>query len=108
MWNAIVKANCARAKPTASQPSNIAATCRYGPKLYHAAAAMNLPRLLPRWNCCGIKDARGPRHRQNRSTRGVEEAGDGAVQLLVLALAVVLEHDFSALVDDILRRPVLV
>jgi hypothetical protein len=28
MWNDIVKANCARANTTASQPSNIGATCR--------------------------------------------------------------------------------
>jgi len=33
---------------------------------------------------------------------------DGAVDLLVLAFAVVLEHDFSALIDDVLRRPILV
>ena len=28
MWNDIVKANCARANTTASQPSNIGTTCR--------------------------------------------------------------------------------
>jgi hypothetical protein len=28
MWNDIVNANCARAKTTASQPSNIGTTCR--------------------------------------------------------------------------------
>jgi hypothetical protein len=28
MWNDIVKANCARANTTASQPSNISTTCR--------------------------------------------------------------------------------
>src|SRR5262245_34361829 len=28
MWNDIVKANCARASTTASQPSNIGTTCR--------------------------------------------------------------------------------
>jgi hypothetical protein len=42
------------------------------------------------------------------STGGVEQARDGAVDLLVLTFAVMLEYDLSALVDDVLRRPILV
>jgi hypothetical protein len=42
------------------------------------------------------------------SARGVQQPRNGAVDLLVLAFAVVLEHDFSVLIDDVLRRPILV
>ena len=45
---------------------------------------------------------------QSRSAGGVEQPRDGAVDLLVLAFAVVLEYDFSALIDNVLRRPILV
>src|SRR5258708_5725801 len=43
-----------------------------------------------------------------RSTTRVQQARNGAAPLLVLAFAAVLEHDFSALVDDVLSGPVLV
>src|SRR5205823_10981756 len=42
------------------------------------------------------------------SARSVEEPGNRAFDLFVLALAIVLEHDLAILVDDILRRPITV
>src|SRR5437763_2189367 len=42
------------------------------------------------------------------SARSVEEPGNRAFDLFVLALAIVLEHDLAILVDDILRRPIAV
>src|SRR6266550_656758 len=49
-----------------------------------------------------------PRSSQDGSAIGVEQARNGTIDLLVLAFAVMLEHDFSALIDDVLRRPILV
>jgi hypothetical protein len=48
------------------------------------------------------------RRSRNHSAGGVEQPRNGAVDLLVLALAIVLENDFSASIDDVLRRPILV
>src|SRR6266567_3156735 len=105
MWNDIVKANCARAKTTASKPSNIAAFRR----LFRARS---LPKTaVPFSGYCPIRrrsttsDATIVRR---SSAIGAEQPCDGALDLLVLALAVVLEDDFAVLVDDVLRRPILV
>src|SRR5580704_6322034 len=92
MWNAIVKANCARAKSTASKPLNIAAIRRYPRAQTTTRDVTMVP--LPSGN--------------RRSTGSVQQACDGAVHLLILAFAIVLVDDFSALIDDVLRRPVLV
>src|SRR6478735_1634889 len=42
------------------------------------------------------------------SAIGVQEPRDGTVDLVVLALAIVLKHDLSVLVDDILRGPIAI
>ena len=55
-----------------------------------------------------MRENEGSFHSQDGSARGVEQAGDGAVHLLVLAFAIMLEYDLSALVDDVLRRPILI
>src|SRR5438105_10996122 len=90
MWNDIVKANCARANATASQPSNIG-TIRYCPGVKPSTPDMTMV----------SRSADG-------SAIGVEQFCDGAVHLFVLALAVVLVDDLAALIDDVLRRPILI
>src|SRR5207244_743179 len=91
MWNDIVKANCARASTTASQPSNIA----------------DHPSLLPaRAYHAGCNDSMA--FDRGGSAIGAEQPCDGALDLLVLAFAGVLEHDLAVPVDDVLRRPILV
>ena len=39
---------------------------------------------------------------QNGSAGGVEQARDGAVNLVILAFAVMMENDLATLIDDVL------
>src|SRR2546423_15698659 len=96
MWNDIVKANCARANTTASQPSNIAPIHRSSiwRGAYHAGCG----------DCTRVRRGTG----SLPSAVGVQQPRHGTVDLLVLAFAVVLEHDLALLVDDVLRRPIQV
>src|SRR3954465_4476046 len=95
MWNDIVKANCARANTTASQPSNIAPPIADQPGAKRTTPGATIVR-------------RQARNRVLPSATGVQQPRHGAVDLLILALAIVLEHDFAVLVNDVLRRPILV
>src|SRR5207245_2620809 len=42
------------------------------------------------------------------STAGIQQPRHRAVDLVIAAFAFVLEHDLAVLVDDVLRRPILV
>jgi hypothetical protein len=43
-----------------------------------------------------------------RLTGRVKQPLNGALDLIVLAFAIVLEHDLAIPIDDVLRRPILV
>src|SRR5882757_2704392 len=103
-----VNANCARANTTASQPSNIPVIRRrlIVPPDYHAIRGGDIANArIPASRA--VSDEGAARSR-NHSAGSVEQPRNGAVDLLVLAFAVVLEHDLSALIDDVLRRLILV
>src|SRR5271169_5332466 len=94
MWNDIVNANCARAKATASQPSTMT-----GIRPHCCETGFTMPRVgaVPFCRCA----LRG-------SAVDVQQAPDGAIDLLVLAFAVMMEHDLSILINDVLCGPILV
>src|ERR1044072_1274666 len=70
MWNDIVKANCARANTTASQPSNIGTTCRsfagrdivqkrnWSFRKLRPNQALTLPRPVRRLYLCAARNRR--------------------------------------------------
>src|SRR5438477_242907 len=94
MWNDIVNANCARANTTASQPWNMKTfrPHRCGTEFTMAKVAAVSP-CLPALRGSAIN---------------VQQARDGAIDVLIPAFAVVMENNSAILIDDVLRRPILV
>src|SRR4051812_44372171 len=65
------------------------------------------PRAYCAWGCFA-SFCLAPNGYPPRSATGVQQPRDGAVDLVVLAFAVVLKDDPAVLVDDVLRRPILI
>src|SRR5256885_16434254 len=99
MWNVIVNANCARASATASMAANMA---RRPSAVVSTDQIVSTRAGLSQRAACRICVLIAG------SAGRVQQPPHRAFDLVILALAGVAEDDGAVLIDDVLRRPILV